>query len=454
MYKNKRTQKQILVGGRVIGKGSYGCVVYPAIPCNKKQLQDKHNFLNKTVSKLIIDPKESGNEELIISKKIRQLDTKQKYFITYTDMCSIKTIPKERSNSVSGRYKYKTKYNYTNKSHSVKYFEPFDNYKKKDSVYCKLDLNLKPVNLIMPYGGYDLKDFLASKSQNTNLELTRLHITKQFKSCFYNLLQGLYLMHRSRIVNRDIKLDNIMIKYNDTTKKIEMKYIDFGLSTQLTKEFCSPQNNYNDVKKYDSSSTNDANDSNDANKFNNINVYSNVQYYGTESYISPEITILVFLIDNMEYDYEGKITYSQQTYKHIYNQLNTFNVKKLLSLKENKFANDIRKVFNEQVSKLSKLLSKPIEILNLYFGTPNNKYNGYLQKADIYALGITMYLLLEHYRYLFANMIKPLYPIIVKNNKQLHDLLSNMIQPDPVKRYNILDCINHSYFDDIRNSKV
>ena len=80
-------------------------------------------------------------------------------------------------------------------------------------------------------------------------------------------------------------------------------------------------------------------------------------------------------------------------------------------------------------------------ILDIYFGSNtkirnNNILDGYLQKADVYALGCSMY------DFLLINSTI----IDVKKNIKLHHLLKKMIHPDPKKRYNILDCLKHPYF--------
>ena len=67
------------------------------------------------------------------------------------------------------------------------------------------------------------------------------------------------------------------------------------------------------------------------------------------------------------------------------------------------------------------------------------KFNGYLQKGDVYALGITICDFLKTYN---NNNNKP----VIKYDKSLHELLINMIQPIPEKRFNIIQCLNHPYF--------
>ena len=73
------------------------------------------------------------------------------------------------------------------------------------------------------------------------------------------------------------------------------------------------------------------------------------------------------------------------------------------------------------------------KILLYYFGSDTNKFNGYLQKSDVYALGLTIFKILSN-----SNLLS--------NNSQLIDLLKHMIAFNPYDRYNIIQCINHPYF--------
>ena len=78
-------------------------------------------------------------------------------------------------------------------------------------------------------------------------------------------------------------------------------------------------------------------------------------------------------------------------------------------------------------------------ILDIYFGSETNKFNGYIQKADVYALGLSIYETL----YKYSN-------INVKKHIQLYDLLLHMIDINPDKRYNIIQCLSHQYFKEIK----
>jgi len=53
------------------------------------------------------------------------------------------------------------------------------------------------------------------------------------RKIMYQLLVGLSHIHSASIVHRDLKLENIMIKFDDEKKMDQVKIIDFGLSTKL-----------------------------------------------------------------------------------------------------------------------------------------------------------------------------------------------------------------------------
>lgn len=128
----KQTQKQIQKqnGGRFIGKGSYGCVITPAIPCTNIKIHKKHSYnktfnkthskhnyslakSNTTVSKIIINPSKEIKSEIALSNIIHKIDPNQNYFITFNNNCILKNIPDNRSNAVEVK-----QYTSTNDSNS------------------------------------------------------------------------------------------------------------------------------------------------------------------------------------------------------------------------------------------------------------------------------------------------------------------------------------------------
>jgi len=259
-----------LKGGRLLNKGTYGCVVYPSIPCSKTKTQFSKTMKNnshkkntshiKTVSKLIQMPDEYSNDEIKLSKILSNSDPHNQYFITIRDSCYIKNIPSKRSNTAYAKYdKHKDKF-------------ILSETKKLDKKYCKIDFRLKPLNLIMDYGGYNLHSIFKINTKNEKkLKIIQL-IYSNFKSCFKTLLIGLKKMQDLRIVHSDIKLDNIMINMNSTNTSINMKYIDFGISLHLTPKYCEYETN-------------------------NDNNFRKLYVLGTDGYISPDVIIVNNLHD-------------------------------------------------------------------------------------------------------------------------------------------------------------
>ena len=70
-------------GGRVLGKGSYGCVIEPAIPCSTS------NKLSNKVSKIGLDPTEDNSDEVRMGNFLKGIDPKKKYFIYVEEACQI-----------------------------------------------------------------------------------------------------------------------------------------------------------------------------------------------------------------------------------------------------------------------------------------------------------------------------------------------------------------------------
>ena len=125
--------------------------------------------------------------------------------------------------------------------------------------------------------------------------------------------------------------------------------------------------------------------------------------------------------------------------KYIKNVLSSF--KKYELIEEYKLLEKFNSDMKELYLKIEREISNNT-LYDKYFGidTMQNlgKFNGYLQKGDVYALGITICDFLKTYN----NNNKPL----IKYDKSLHELLINMIQPIPEKRFNIIQCLKHPYF--------
>ena len=191
--KKYTSSKTLLQGGKFLGRGSFGCVVAPYIPCSKTYK------LSNTKKHLLTDSHEDSNK---ISK------------------------------------------------------------------------------IIMEHGGYSLFDMLTRNTKESHSIMSL--VFTNFKSCFRNLLTGLYKMHQIRIVNRDIKTENIMVNYNPHNPRnprnhmnsfIDMRFIDFGLSTNITDSLASKI------------------ETKHKQTHNTYTTYNNITLEGTEDLLAPEVII-------------------------------------------------------------------------------------------------------------------------------------------------------------------
>ena len=433
-YKNTHIT---LKGGKYIDKGGFGCIIKPALICSKKDKTKKHKLINDTVSKIIQNPliDSTATNEIKISKLLKKLDSQQHYYLTFNKYCYITedNINKDiqgRKDIINIHYNNDrlTEFDIDSKQ-QLKNVSPH-------SKGCHIDLKLNPLNIIMDYGGYSLHNIikynnLYKHKHSHTLPNTITHTTKKtihnnckritcimyslfidnFKANFKHLLLGIVKMHNNKIINRDIKPHNIMLKLinsqettgtQDTKNKLSnayvLRYIDFGLSLLLTNDYC--------------------------NNINNINILS-----GTKTYISPEL----FIINKYNKILNTKIMHND---KYILNKINNDMNDNIL--KVYKSINQQQLLHNLQdktthLYEIIKALFANNKILLYYFGSDTNKFNGYLQKSDVYALGLTIFKILSN-----SNLLS--------NNSQLIDLLKHMIAFNPYDRYNIIQCINHPYF--------
>jgi serine/threonine protein kinase len=381
---NKNNFKDIytLSGGKFIDKGGFGCVISPAIPCS---IKDKEKNLEKSVSKILREPTNEAYNEIKISNILLKLDPERKYYITFHKYCYINEIPENRKDIVAVHYI----------NDSKKKFTIDTGQGQKDKRACDIELDMRPVNFIMPFAGYSLSSIMKTnpKAAGTRAIMHNLFITN-LKLYFKHLILGIIKMHNNRIVNHDIKQKNIMLHWDKELNEMNVRYIDFGLSDFLSTEFCSH--------------------------------FSNISSKGTIYYTSPDLIVCYQIrkhYDRSEQVIIRSIMSEMLLIKKAFIRLNEM---ELLG----NFTENIKFLF-----KKIKTLCDDKKILPIYFGSDKNKFNGFLQKGDIYALGLSIFETLYYYS-----------DINVRDDKLLYDLLIHMITIDPDKRYNGVQCLAHPYF--------
>jgi len=407
--KSKKT-KYILQGGKYLDEGGFGCVVRPALSC--RHLSKTLN-LNNYVSKIISDPDaiDDTEDEIEISKILKHIDSNIDYFIPIKEYCYLNALPKDRTNIVDVEYKDDKHKKYNIPKHLT-----------IDKQHCAMDLNDKPLNLILPFGGISLSKIMKIDRKDTYNMKARMHqlFITNIKTYIKHLLMGIELMHRYKIVNRDIKQKNIMMyvepllvpklesldlkSINPDIKKImKIRYIDFGLSTYIK-----------------SSLTN--------------NIY-NISLNGTKRYIPPELFIVYYLIKYRNESNKYKLEY-------IHKQINEHVKKALERIEETSMIDTLTEKINLMINKIYYLYdTNNDKLLDKYYGINTvSKYNGYLQKADVYALGITIFDTLQLKKHSNIDVREK------KTENSLYNLLLKMIELNPDDRFNVIECINHPYF--------
>ena len=189
------------MSSKVIGEGTYGCVLKPSLKCKNKSV----NYKDK-VSKVMLDY--DAYEEAKEYDNISKIEGLEKYAITGPDYC------KPYIDDVFNK--------------SVKQC-------KNDKVKRMFNYNKNALSLlILQDGGINLDKYLKQIFPKQSLDEKKIFLTS-----IINLIDGLIFFKQKNIMHRDIKLLNIV--YNVNTG--ESKFIDFGLMTTKDKYIHNCKNN-------------------------------------------------------------------------------------------------------------------------------------------------------------------------------------------------------------------
>lgn len=171
------------MSSKLLSSGGYGCVYYPSISCRG------HKTSKRSVTKLQVS-NESSDNEMAISKIIRDIPMYKNYFIPVISSCPLKL--KQLKDDI---------------------IEECDVLKNNEDVVL---MEMDYVN------GMTLGDYLT---KNNSIK----HIINSLISTYTYLLHSLNILNQHNIVHFDFKGDNIMYNINKNIPLI----IDFGLSIDL-----------------------------------------------------------------------------------------------------------------------------------------------------------------------------------------------------------------------------
>ncbi len=163
----------------IYGEGSYGCVVSPPVPCDSDVIPIKNSISKRKVSKIFVD-KVDYKKEIKSSKQVKNI----KSAIVPIKGCTVKrkNLPK----------------------YVIDGCDNVNEIENTKNLY----------QLVMPYGGVSFKKYFENH-RNMNI--------KDLLKLYKNLLYGLKEFKQHKLINLDIKTQNILI-----TPKEESIYIDFS----------------------------------------------------------------------------------------------------------------------------------------------------------------------------------------------------------------------------------
>ena len=185
------------MNNKIVGQGSYGCVIKPALKCETRNKNITKKDYNNKVSKIMFysDAKDEFKELNYISK----FDGINKYTVSLPKLCQ------PELNDNFDKIVKQCKDPPTKNVHYV--------FRKNKTLLSQL---------LLEDGGLDLNAASAAIFNNKNIKDVELKI---FYTSLLNLFDGLIFFNKNKVIHFDIKLINLV--YNLDTGI--SKYIDFGL---------------------------------------------------------------------------------------------------------------------------------------------------------------------------------------------------------------------------------
>lgn len=170
---------------KVVGEGTYGCVIKPSMSCQEKEEVDYKNKVSKVMLKK--DAKEEYDE----MQKISIYSDIQKYIVPMPHICKPKLDAKFLA--------------------TIKKCKNEKLHKNDPETYNML---------VIEDGGITIEQFLDSVVASLGEKDVCIFLSK-----VYDLMEGLCAFHKYHIIHHDIHMKNVV--YNIETGS--MRFIDFGL---------------------------------------------------------------------------------------------------------------------------------------------------------------------------------------------------------------------------------
>lgn len=397
-------------GGKFLGQGSFGCVVSPPLRCRRTLFKYPYSIDKRYISKIV--EYDSNNEELLdeitLGQKLIQLDNRQKYFSPILTAC---LLEKQKHSDIV--FKESNSESFFDNSNSNSYDSSNDSTNKKRSHSrhkerkCRLSKNLDYINFISKFGGIELKKVI-NKPHRHKKEIE--YIQKHYYKIFKHLLSGLVLLHKNQIIHKDVKPDNMLIKLENSGRKANVVFIDFGLSEVFEKNDYSERN-----LRYKISG-------------------------GTRLYTPPEIIMLISILDVILKNKKGKNKISSDdVYKKFNRRYNS-----IIEYWNQEFDNyNVSRIENKKYidKNLVKTIFKNISRnynSNAILDAVISKKNGIIYKWDVFSLGLVFYKLVK---------------VCQIDDHLANDLISKMVEPNYQTRLMADELLIEPFFTKNQDSK-
>lgn len=428
----KTLKNKIQKGGLRIGKGGFGCVVKPAIPCKGRDTKK----IKSRVSKLIFRNTDDFIDELKLYNAIKKIDPNEHFFVSYKDICRMK--PKDIKDRKDVRHvKFLDR-----RGKSV---EVVEKERKYDAKTCDLDFKENPINIVQYFAGTSLYKVL--NTYNSSINPIRNKFKRNLKTYLKKLLIGLKKLHKGGVVHRDIKEDNIMVKMIEKhSKKMKFKDTDLGIQSSIINSNLKEEDKKQDKKlfkiRYIDYGLSDF--------VSELNNDFQVRAKGTPGYISPEIFILKIMMNNynsygdqifLNENIKSKlfITLSHELRDNIGQYFQDMHItKNIVDSSNTKKTGDFNYIYKNGIyskEDLEKLFYKFFLLLRdrklIRKFMDNTDLEGFIYKIDVFALGLVFF---------------SIYQSLDIKNEKLMDLIKNMIILDPEERLSVIKCLKHPYF--------
>ena len=220
MFKDNYKDEQH--GGKLIGRGAYGCVFRPNISCEDGDITDSDN---KYISKIVTYDDVDGEYNKFKKYNLQKIDPSQKYIIYPIEMCDI-----------PGDISDESIYDCNMVTEMV---DDFSKRKTASKDEVKTVLKDSFANIIQVYGGISFDKFRQEKNSNR----LKRYDWKDYVLSYLNILKGLLLLNVNKLAHRDIKQPNIVINPDNIN---ESKLVDLGLMAKFVDSIDEEDNNWSE----------------------------------------------------------------------------------------------------------------------------------------------------------------------------------------------------------------